>query len=133
MIRNIALALTIAAISTSAAAQTQKPTWDDYLKPYAAKTDPAVPIAAPTPKPQPQPVSRPAPERINDVVYIYELIRLIHNWGYYCTGNVSAYMQGIDGSYGPTVEVVCPAGDRRMSYYVSEPVPGRGHIVRVGR
>lgn len=44
----IALALIIAAISTGAAAQSsKKPTWDDLLKPYEAKTNPAVPIAPP--------------------------------------------------------------------------------------
>ena len=47
MTRNIALALTIAAISTSAAAQSSRkqPTWDDLLKPVEAKTNPNVPIA----------------------------------------------------------------------------------------
>jgi hypothetical protein len=55
----IALALTIAAISTTAAAQSnRKPTWDDLLKPYQAKTDPAVPVAPP--KPAAVPVAPPA-------------------------------------------------------------------------
>ncbi len=50
MIRGIALALAVAAITTSVAAQsTRKLTWDDYLKPYEAKTDPTVPIAPPQP------------------------------------------------------------------------------------
>jgi hypothetical protein len=60
MIRNIALALTIAAISTNAAAQSPtryqtwqalvKPyqSWNDLLKPYDAKTNPDVPIAPPS-------------------------------------------------------------------------------------
>ena len=44
----IVLALTVAAISTSAAAQSnRKPTWDDLLKPLDVKTDPNVPIAPP--------------------------------------------------------------------------------------
>ena len=47
----IALALTIAAISTGAAAQSNRkqPTWDDLLKPLDVKTNPNVPIAPPLP------------------------------------------------------------------------------------
>ena len=60
MIRNIALALTVAAISTSAAAQSNRkqPTWDDLLKPVEVKTNPAIPLAPPqqpaAPAPTPQ-------------------------------------------------------------------------------
>ena len=50
MISRVALALTVAAIATSAAAQSsRKPTWDDLTKPYVAKTNPDVPIAPPSP------------------------------------------------------------------------------------
>jgi len=46
MINRIALALAIAAVSTSASAQSiRKLTWDDLQKPYMAKTNPAIPIA----------------------------------------------------------------------------------------
>ena len=56
MISRIALGLAVAAISTSATAQSsRKLTWDDYLKPYEAKTDPAVPIAPPQPTPSDAP------------------------------------------------------------------------------
>jgi len=49
MIRSITLALTIAAIATSAAAQSSRkqPTWDDLLKPLDVKTNPAIPVAPP--------------------------------------------------------------------------------------
>jgi len=47
MIRNIALALAVAAVSTSATAQTNKQTWQDLLKPYEAKTTPGDPNAKP--------------------------------------------------------------------------------------
>jgi len=79
MIRHIALALTVAAITTSAAAQSNRkqPTWDDLLKPIDVKTNPAVPIAptgpapavpevryAPTPAPTPvQPAAPAATDR----------------------------------------------------------------------
>jgi len=49
MISRIALALAIAAVSTSATAQTNKQTWQDLLKPYEAKTNPNVPLAPPSP------------------------------------------------------------------------------------
>ena len=47
MIRHIALALAVAAIATSAAAQSSRkqPAWDDLLKPLDVKTNPAVPVA----------------------------------------------------------------------------------------
>jgi len=58
MIRNIALALAVAAVSTSAAAQSnRKPTWDDLLKPVEVKTNPAIPIAPPSPAVPLQPVT----------------------------------------------------------------------------
>jgi len=48
MISRIALALAVAAISTSAAAQSLRiKSWDDLLKPYEAKTNPNVPLAPP--------------------------------------------------------------------------------------
>ncbi len=47
MIRGIALALAVAAVSTSATAQTNKQTWQDLIKPYDAKTNPNVPLAPP--------------------------------------------------------------------------------------
>lgn len=150
MIRRIALALTIAAISTSADAQSGgKTDWSNLLKPYEAKTNPNVPIAPVAKPPEPplrqvfdtEPykaqisaaVAAAAASRINDVVQIYELIQVIHERGYYCTGNVSAYVDGIHGSYGPTIHVMCPTGDNGwVSYNVSEPVPGR-YIVRERR
>jgi len=53
MIRNIALALTIAAISTNAAAQATLDDpykyFRDVTKTYEAKTNPAVPVASPPP------------------------------------------------------------------------------------
>jgi len=46
MISRIALALAIAAVTTGAAAQTNKQTWDEICcKPHIAKTNPAVPVA----------------------------------------------------------------------------------------
>jgi len=53
MISRIALALTIAAISTSASAQTNRQSWQDLLKPHEAKTNPNVPIAPPQPAAMP--------------------------------------------------------------------------------
>jgi hypothetical protein len=62
MISRIALALTIAAISTSAAAQSNRkqPTWDDLLRPVEAKTNPNVPIAPPAPAVAAQPLLPPS-------------------------------------------------------------------------
>ena len=53
MISRIALALAIAAVSTSAPAQTNKQSWQDLIKPYEAKTNPNVPLAPPAPPPAP--------------------------------------------------------------------------------
>jgi hypothetical protein len=60
MIQNIALALTVAAISTGAAAQSNRkqPTWDDLLKPLDVKTNPAIPVAPPQSY-QPSPADSP--------------------------------------------------------------------------
>jgi hypothetical protein len=51
----IALALTIAAISTGAAAQSNNQRWSDLLKPVEVKTNPAIPVAPPTTRPPGQP------------------------------------------------------------------------------
>jgi len=67
MIRNIALALTVAAVSTSAAAQSNRAlNYHDFAKPYEAKTNPAVPIAPPQPAvtaapPRPAQIDAPMP------------------------------------------------------------------------
>jgi hypothetical protein len=41
--------LSLAVASISATAQTNKQTWQDLIKPYEAKTNPAVPLAPPQP------------------------------------------------------------------------------------
>jgi len=61
MTSRIALALAVAAISTSAAAQSNRkqPTWDELLKPLDVKTNPAIPITPP--QPTAVPLAPPAP------------------------------------------------------------------------
>jgi hypothetical protein len=97
--------------------------------------------ATPVPFARPQPAAAPAPalapqlptagDTITDPVAIADMIRIVNERGYFCDRSIGAWVIGIDGSYGPTFELLCNTGDTYgVVYKVSVPTRGR-YVVRV--
>lgn len=135
----IALALTVAAVATSAAAQSNRKqtTWDDLLKPVEVKTNPAIPLAPPQSAAQstptvrfvtPQPIAKPAQPMPAAIDFAAERLRnfqgQVERGGYGCPSIVSANTLG-DDEYGrPEFLVACATATRGLFYRVVFPPTG---------
>jgi len=119
MIQGIALALTVAAVSTSATAQTNKQTLQELLAPHYAKTNPNVPLAPPIANPAQPMTAAPTSTEI-----LRNFQGKVERGGYGCPSIVAAHPLG-DDEYGrPEFLVACLVATGGAYYRVVFPPTG---------